>query len=182
MLRDEREAYERKDQESRALAEQLDAFKEANDRKGEELRNLAEQMEEMNQMMEEQQKLLEDQHSKLKEQENVINDREIRTKELEKMLEDNKEELANKEEYDKALKGKRFVLYTPIKITASILDTFALELQRGQATMKTCAYSRNMMGLVEVSVIVVDEWEQNPTVEGERSNSFYGGRGVWISH
>ena len=105
MLRDEREAYDRKDEESRALAEQLDAFKEAHDKKEEDLRNLAEQMEEMNQMMEEQQKLLEDQHSKLKEQENLINEREDRMKELEKLLEESKEETASKEEYDKAVKG-----------------------------------------------------------------------------
>ena len=105
MLRDEREAYDRKDEESRALAEQLDAFKEAHDKKEEDLKNLAEQMEEMNQMMEEQQKLLEDQHSKLKEQENLINEREDRMKELEKLLEESKEDTANKEEYDRALKG-----------------------------------------------------------------------------
>lgn len=109
MLRDEREAYDRKDQESRALAEQLDAFKEAHDKKEVELRNLAAQMEEMNQMMEEQQKLLEDQHSKLEEQQNLINDREVRMEELEKMLEGNKEDLSTKEEYEKVLKGNRLV-------------------------------------------------------------------------
>lgn len=109
MLRDEREAYDRKDEESRALAEQLDAFKQAHDKKEEDLKNLAEQMEEMNQMMEEQQKLLEDQHSKLKEQEHLINDREERMKELEKLVEESKEEAPKKDEYDKALKGNRLV-------------------------------------------------------------------------